>query len=891
MNAESATPATPLRALIVEHDDADVELAIDALTRDGFAVSFRVVSSAPDFEREIAGEPFDVVLADFTLPSWTGMAALEALQAHGLDTPLILVTGTLGEERAVECMKRGVSDYILKGNMARLGTAVRRALADRAVRAEHRTQQDIIGKLSLAVDQSPASTVITDVRGNIEYVNHRFMEVTGYDRTEVLGRTPGLLSAGKTPPEVYGDLWRTIRAGEVWRGELLNRRKNGEEYWDLVRISPIRAASGEITHFLATQEDLSARLEAQHALQTRDEQLRQIADNIREVFFMADVASDRIVLANQAYETIWGRSLSSLYEDRRTFLDAVPPEDRPAALDHMEQASRGEEPSPVEYRVVRPDGSVRWVRSHSTPVRDASDAVSRVIGVVQDITERRDAQASLEESELRFRKLIEASFGGVAITVDGIIRDASPGYADLFGLPLDEAIGRPFLDFVAEDSKAEVMRRISNQIEGSYEYSGRRADGRRIYLECTARNHVIDGRPGRIAALRDVTEKRALENQFRQSQKMEAVGRLAGGVAHDFNNLLTVISGHVELMLQELGDDAPQRRDLKEVQRAAYSAADLTRQLLAFSRQQVIEPRPVILEHAVAEAGKMLQRVIGEDIRLTTHPRQPESIIHIDPGQLDQVIMNLAVNARDAMPDGGELIMETGVVEFDAEYAENHWPAAPGRFAMLALSDTGVGMDEETMAHVFEPFFTTKGLGKGTGLGLATVYGIVKQHDGFIWVYSERNRGTTFKVYFPIPDAATAGPHSAFEPAEVPRGTEVVLVTEDSAAVRATTRRMLERYGYTVIEAPDGPTALALAARHRGPIHLLVTDVVMPDMHGSELAAEFARRRPDAKTLFMSGYTDDAVVRHGAITVGGHYLQKPFTGAALARKVRAVLDG
>jgi CheY-like chemotaxis protein len=371
---------------------------------------------------------------------------------------------------------------------------------------------------------------------------------------------------------------------------------------------------------------------------------------------------------------------------------------------------------------------------------------------------------------------------------------------------------------------------------------------------------------------------------------MEVVGRLAGGVAHDFNNLLTVISGHVELMLQELPPTVPEREDLKEVQRAAFSAAELTRHLLAFSRQQVIEPRPVILEHAVLEAARMLKRVIGEDVKLIAHPRTPESIVRIDPGQLDQVIMNLAVNARDAMPNGGELIIETDVVEFDAQYAENHWPAIPGRFAMLALTDTGTGIDAETMAHIFEPFYTTKGLGKGTGLGLATVYGIVKQHDGFIWVYSEAGQGTTFKVYLPVAstESGAAQPDTGHD--DAPRGNEVVLVTEDSAAVRATTHRMLRRYGYTVLEAPDGPTALALAAGHHGPIHLLLTDVVMPDMNGSALAREFARVRPEAKTLFMSGYTDDAVVRHGAITAGGHYLQKPFTGAALAQKVRAVLD-
>ena len=890
MTGAPAPLASPLRALVVEHDDADVELCLAALTRDGFAVTAQVVSGASEFEAAIAEQSFDVVLADYTLPSWTGMDALESLQAHGLDTPLILITGTIGEERAVECIKRGVADYVLKRNLTRLGTAVRRALAEHLAREERRAQQTLIHRLSLAVDQSPASVIITDTHGTIEYVNQRFLDTSGFERHEVLGRNPRLFSAGTTPASVYDDLWKTITAGSVWQGELLNRRKKGGEYWDLVRISPIRGPDGAVTHFLSTQEDLSARIQAEHELREREERLRQIADNVREVIFMADVGTDRIVLVNRAYETVWGRSCESLYENRRTFLDAVPPEDRDAAIEHMERAARGEDPGTVEYRVVRPDGSVRWVMTHSSPIIDASGGVSRVIGVVQDVTDRKRAQASLAESELRSRKLIEASFGGISIAVDGIIRDASPGYAAIFGVPLDRVIGRSITDFVAEESLPDVTRRIREQVEGPYEYVGRRADGRRIFLEATARNHVIDGRPGRIAAVRDITEKRALEEQFRQAQKMEAVGRLAGGVAHDFNNLLTVISGHVELALEEHSPEAPIRANLTEVQRAAHSAAALTRQLLAFSRQQVIEPRPVVLEQAVAAAARMLGRVIGEDVRITTYPHTPESVVRIDPGQLDQVIMNLAVNARDAMPAGGELILETDAVDFDEGYADAHWPAPPGRFALLAISDTGIGMDAETKAHIFEPFFTTKGLGMGTGLGLATVYGIVKQHDGFIWVYSEPGQGATFKVYLPLMVDDTAVVPERAPQAEAPRGTEVVLLAEDSAAVRTMTRRMLERYGYTVLEAPDGPTALALAAGHHGPIHLLLTDVVMPVMNGSALVAQFAQLRPGAKTLFMSGYTGDVMARHGTIASDGHYLQKPFTAVALARKLRSVLD-
>ncbi|MDE3150644.1 MAG: PAS domain S-box protein, partial [Gemmatimonadota bacterium] len=682
----------PLHVIIVEHDDADVELCLAALHREGFAVTPRIAGSRAEFEAALDAGPCDVVLADYSLPNWSGMGALEALRERRLDVPLILVTGTLGEERAVDCLKAGAADYVLKDRLGRLGTAVRHAV------------------------------------------------------------------------------------------------------------------------------------EARRELRERQDRLLQIADNIREVFFLVDAASDRIILANRAYETIWGRPLESLYARRRSFLDAVLDDDQPVILAHVERAMQGEEPPDAEYRIRRPDGEIRWIRTHSTPVRDPDGRVSRIIGVAQDITEQRAAQEALAESESRFRKLVEASFGGVSIVVDGVIRDASPGYAALIGRPLDELIGHPLLEFVAEESREDVRRRITERIEGPYEYVALRGDGRRILLEVTVRNHTIDGRPGRITALRDVTEKRLLEQQVRQSQKMEAVGRLAGGVAHDFNNLLTVITGHAELLLYEMDPGDQRHDDLLEVRRAADSAAALTRQLLAFSRQQVIEPRPVILEEAVNASARMLRRMIGEDITLSADLASPPSVVLIDPGQLDQILMNLAVNARDAMPGGGTLTIETDRAEFDAAYAESHWPAPPGRYAMLAITDTGIGMDEATRAHIFEPFFTTKQKGKGTGLGLATVYGIVKQHDGFIWVYSEPGRGTSFKIYLPL-TADPAGSAPAPSADAPPSGHEVVLLCEDSAAVRATTQRMLERYGYTVLEAPDGPTALAIAARYHDPIDLLITDV------------------------------------------------------------------
>ncbi|HEX9393910.1 MAG TPA: ATP-binding protein, partial [Gemmatimonadales bacterium] len=390
--------------------------------------------------------------------------------------------------------------------------------------------------------------------------------------------------------------------------------------------------------------------------------------------------------------------------------------------------------------------------------------------------------------------------------------------------------------------------------------------------------------------VRDVTEQRLLQQQLVQAQKMEAVGRLAGGIAHDFNNLLTVISSYSDLLLEDLARDDPRRDDVEQVRKAAEGAAALTRQLLAFSRQQVLQPRVVSLNVVVGDLRKMLQRVIGEDVDFAAILAPELRAVKADVGQIEQVLMNLAVNARDAMPTGGKLTVETTNVELDTDYTRTHHAAAAGHFVMLAVTDTGTGMDEATQAKIFEPFFTTKGPGKGTGLGLATVYGIVKQSGGFVWVYSEVGHGTSFKIYLPqVAEAADA--HRAQAPAPaMSRGTETVLVVEDAPAVRAVTRQVLERQGYTVIEAAGGDAALQLAAAHAGPIHLLLTDVVMPGLSGRQVAERLAIRRPEMRVLYASGYTDDSIVRHGILEEGIAYLQKPFTPESLARKVRNVLD-
>jgi PAS domain S-box-containing protein len=878
-----------LNALLV-FDDADrASRCVLGLDRAGFEVAPDYATGRYEFEVRLRGGAYDVILAGDVLRGWTVLDLLTASREIRRDIPVIVVGDGPSAERALACAQGGAADYVGANALQRLATAVAHAISERKAQQEQAATNDLVNKLTLAIDQSPASVIFTDTSGIIRYVNRRFTEVTGYTAEEAIGGKPSMVRSGLNPRSVYADMWRTIRAGKVWRGELQNRKKSGELYWDSVSISPIRDANGVVTHFLGCQEDVTERKVAEKKIRDSEERFRQLADNMQEVFFVASGNLREMLYISPGYEQIWGRSCQSLYDDPQSFIAAVVEEDRERLFAMIAAMQRGVTPAPCEYRIGRPDGSVRWILVHSAPIKDLTGTVYRLTGTATDVTDRRVAQEALEESETRFRLLSGTSFDGIVVAVNGIIREANQGLADMFGCTPEQAVGRPILDFVDPESHLLVKERMTHPSVGVYECYGRHSSGRRMILEVAAKTHTFKGQPARITAVRDITERRQLENQFRQAHKMEAVGRLAGGVAHDFNNLLTVIMTYTEMLSEDLAEEDTHRADLEEIQKASAAAASLTRQLLAFSRQQVVEPRHVKLEDVLSGADKMLRRLIGEDIDLVSAIGSEPCSVLIDPHQLEQVIMNLAVNARDAMPDGGKLTLETSIVELDAAYAREHWPAVAGRFAMLSVSDTGVGMSDEVKARIFEPFYTTKEIGKGTGLGLATVYGIVKQSNGFIWVYSEPGQGTTFKLYFPLVAPATnVGVEHRQEPT---RGNETILLVEDSPVVRAAAARILQRAGYTVIESPTSKAAIDIAAKKQDRIDLLLTDVVMPGMSGRQVAEQFVQLRPNAKVLYMSGYTDDAVVRHGILQPGIAYLQKPFTGETLSAKVRSVLDG
>ncbi|HXX68959.1 MAG TPA: response regulator [Polyangiaceae bacterium] len=634
---------TPLRLLLVEDSDDDARILLHDLKRAGYAVDFERVQTGVDLSAALDRGGWDLIISDYTMPSFDAPSAFRVVRERQLDIPFIIVSGTVGEEVAVEAMRLGVHDYLLKGKLARLPAVIEREMADASARKAHLDAQRALGisevRFRRLAEAGMIGISVTDETGRILEANDTFLNIVGYSRDD--------LKAGRLD-------WAAMTPAK----------------W-----SPFAAAAAE-------------------------------------------------QLATHGFTRPW------------------------------------------EKEYVRKDGTC-----------------------------------------------------------------------------------------------APVLVAVAT-LEG-------------------ARS---------IAVSLDLSDRKLLEEQLRQAQKMEAVGTLAAGVAHDFNNLLSVVLSYTRLGIDSLKVGDPLRMDLEEVEKAAHRAVDLTRQLLAFSRKQMLQPRVLDLNAVVLGMQKMLRRLLGDDVELSLLTGHKLGRVYADPGQIEQIIMNLVVNARDAMTNGGKVIVETGNANLDASYVARHHGVVPGPYVMLAVTDTGTGMDPATQARIFEPFFTTKEPGRGTGLGLATVFGIVKQSGGDIWVYSEPGKGTTFKVYLPRTEQTAETAPSLPPPSDAVAGVETILLVEDEDQVRNVIRTILRRHGYNVLEAQNGGEAFLISEDFQAKIHLLITDVVMPRMSGRALAERLAPRRPGMRVLYISGYTENSVVHHGVLDAGVAFLQKPITPEALARKVREVLD-
>jgi len=649
------------------------------------------------------------------------------------------------------------------------------------------------------------------------------------------------------------------------------------------------------------------------ALQEAEAKYRQLVEMVPAISYVAEAgAHGRFLYLSPQAQTILGYRPEDCLTDPTFWWDHLNPEDYSIA--RMEDVWEEGRPFRVEYRMRRQDGQEVWLRDEALIVRDPDTGKRLTRGMLIDITERKRAEDALRESEERYRTFLAQSSEGIfrmeyrpPVPCDlpireqlalglknGYMAECNDAMAKMYGrASAQELMGKPLTDFlVLQDPITREF--MENFIRGGYRITDQEsrevdAHGQKKIFRNTMMGTVIDGHWVRTWGIsRDVTARMHLEEQLRNAQQLEAIGRLAGGVAHDFNNILSIIMGHGELLLAT-GVNEQARNGLEQIRRAADRAASLTQQLLAFSRKQVLLPKVLDLNEAVADVQKMLARVIGEDIELIAQLHPSLVSVKVDPGQVEQVLMNLAINARDAMPNGGKLVMETANEEVDSQRGRNlELPA--GRYVMLKVSDTGHGMDAEVQTHIFEPFFTTKPRGKGTGLGLATVYGIVKQSGGSIQVESDVGRGSVFRIYLPAADGGVRKQPEAAR-GEVIGGKETILVVEDEPDLRDLTRIFLEGYGYKVLEASNAEEALHEAEMFAGPIHLLLTDVIMPGMSGRQLAEKILAQRPQTRVVYMTGYTDDMVMQHKVLEPGVKLLQKPFSKVELAVKVRATLDG
>ncbi|MGB0034027.1 MAG: response regulator [Candidatus Acidiferrales bacterium] len=775
VSTEARAATRPLRILHIEHDRNDLELCFQELKKSGLAVETDAVATQEELARKLSEQEYDVALSDYRLPGWTGMDALAQIKELGLDLPLILVTGALGDWQAVECIKLGVADYVLKDQLARLPFAIQRAQEAKSLRqAEKRALEAVRESEELyhtLVENAPDAIVLFDVkRGTFIDCNENAMRLFRMTREQLLCARPAAISAPVQPDG------------------------------------------------------------------------RSSAVGIRE-------ANDEV-------------------------LSGAKP-----CFEWMYRNSNGEE-FPAEVHLVRLPSVTRQL----------------IRGSIVDITDRKRAEKALRESEARYRGLVNnATYGIYWVTPPGEILHVNPALVHMLGYESEADLLE--LKYSERFYRDPAVRK---DLLAAYETSGRvdatvewvRKDGKVITVRLNGRR-VRDSEWSVDCVevmVEDVTERVALEKQLVQAQKFEGIGQLAGGIAHDFNNMIGAMIGWADLGMEETEAGSRLHRYFDKIRLQADRAAALTKQLLAFARRQILEPRDMDLNHTITETLSLLEKVIASNIEVRTNLAADVSVVRADPTQIEQVLMNLCINARDAMPNGGTLVIETNNTLFDEKYCTVHPFARPGHYAVLCVTDTGSGMDAATLDHIFEPFFTTKELGKGTGLGLATVYGVVRQHGGFVDVNSEPGTGTTFRIYFPSSSSAIASAVLAKDSQPVLGGTETILIAEDHEGLREIAREALAIQGYNVLLAVDGEQAVEEFHAKHDRIDLVLLDVMLPKLSGPEAYVRISAEEPNVPVIFATGYSADTDLLHKVTQRGLPVLQKPYSPRDLARKVRETLD-
>jgi two-component system cell cycle sensor histidine kinase/response regulator CckA len=827
----------------------------------------------------------------------SGLALLYAVRAHALPAAaepsdtliwlaqsiyLLLAAVLLG--RAIRTLNRALQH-------------VRQGLIERKQAEETLRQSEAV--LHGIIDNTLAVIYAKRPDGRFLLINRQFEKLFNVTLEEIRDKT-GYDIFPREAAEIFrANDQQVLAAGVAIQSEEYAPHADGLHAYISMKF-PLFDAAGQPFAVCGISTDITERKQAEEALRESERRYYTLVEKMSEGLIQVD-NNDVIQFVNDRYCEMTGYVRAELIGQKAAQAMLISEADRRMAQERGRLRKQGYVDR-YEIQLRKKSGEKIWVEVGGALVVDASDKVIGSIGVVTDITARRRAEEALRESEERYRVISElVSDYAFAYRVepdgtvtfewvtDAVIRitgyEAGEGAFDLW-----QSMTHPD-DLPIAQQRRERLHAGQTDVS---EYRIFAKDGRILWLRYYSRP-VWDAAQGRVVrvygAVQDITKLRQLEQQLAQAQKMEAVGQLAGGIAHDFNNILTIILGSCDLILEDRHLGQRLRDDIKQIQGAAARAAELTQQLLAFSRQQFLEPRILNLNDVMSAMEKLLRPLIGEHIKLLTRLQPDLGPVNADPGRIEQVVMNLAINARDAMPNGGTLIVETANVVLDEDYVREHVDVQAGPYVMLAISDTGSGMDAATHARIFEPFFTTKEQGKGTGLGLATVHGIVNQSGGHIWVYSEPGHGSTFKIYLPqaLDSVKSASPTRA--PAPLPAGSATILLVEDEAVVRDLAGRILRRQGYRTIEAADGHAALRIAGEHAEAIDLLLTDVVMPGgISGRQLAEQLTALRQDLKVLYISGYTDEMITQYGVLNAGVAYLQKPFTPDALLRKVQEVLE-
>ncbi|MEW6720979.1 MAG: PAS domain S-box protein [Thermodesulfobacteriota bacterium] len=748
--------------------------------------------------------------------------------------------------------------------------------------------------LRVIIDTVPTAIIGIDTEERVRMVWNRAAEkMFGWSAEEVMGRPLPIV------PEKSGGEFREnqvrVRKGETVHGrEVRRRRKDGTTVDCSLYITPLYDEKGAFAGSIGVLADITERRRMDEALRESEERLKLTLDAAHIVAWEVNVEKGHLEVG--PVHELFGRPEGFRHPGLVDLFRSVHPDDREALETMIWAALRGERDFGIEFRVPLEDGTVRWIEATGTLQRDAEGKPSRLLGIARNVTEGKLAEEALRRSEERFKRLVQNSNDVITLIDErGTISSVSGPLERITGYRPEELVGKPATDHVHPDDIENVRRVFGETLREpgrnvAVEYRARHKEGRWISVEAVSTNLLADPVVSSLVVThRDISERMRLQEQLQQAMKMEAVGRLAGGIAHDFNNILTVVTGNAELARMSLSASDPLVRPLDQVMKAAGSAASLTRQLLAFSRKQIIEPRVLSLNDLVRNIQQMLVRLIGENVTFKASLGEELGSVKVDPGQFEQVLVNLAVNARDAMPEGGSLFISTSNVVLDGSYCASHPQSNPGEYVLLSVSDTGHGMTDEVKRHLFEPFFTTKGKGLGTGLGLATIFGVVRQAGGAIQAYSETGMGTTFKIY--LPRVASQAERLVREglPLERLKGSETILLVEDEETVRQVASRILGDLGYKVIEARSGEEALMLADWNKGRIDLLMTDIVMPGMNGRELSERMSKTHPSMKTLFTSGYTEDVIVHHGILDSNLDFIGKPYTVQALAAKIRSVL--